>query len=103
MRRVPMDDDLPFSEDIENPPEDDLPSEKTAEEVDSPIANISPEKIDLSSIPIRIDLELARISVSISELQRMQPGQKLPVNINPRIVNLIIDNRTIGRGEIVEV
>ncbi len=65
--------------------------------------NAALDKIDLSNIPIRVDLELARIKVSISELQKMQPGQKLPVNINPRIVNLVIDNKTIGRGEVVEV
>ncbi len=121
----PADEDLPFSDADENFPEDEFPidnfdTEKAEDALDEPphqgppdpmpsthshgpISDGSLDKINLSSVPIRIDLELARIKISLSELQKMQPGQKLPVNINPRIVNLVIDNKTIGRGEVVEV
>lgn len=77
--------------------------ENSQENPPSPSEDHSLEKIDVSAISIRIDLELARVRVSLSELQKMAPGQKIPVAMNPRIVNLVVGNKTIGRGEVVEI
>lgn len=61
------------------------------------------DKIDLAKVPIEIELEVARINVSLDELQRMEPGHKLPINVNPRIIDLIVHGKSIGKGEIVEI
>ncbi len=61
------------------------------------------DHIDISHIPLKIQLEIARISVSLDELQKMKPGSKLPIDINPRIVNLVVGGKSIGQGEIIEI
>lgn len=78
--------------------EETTPDASSSDMQESPL-----EQVNLSDIPIRIDFELTRINVSISELQKMEPGGRLPLDINPRIVNLVSGGKKIGKGEIVEV
>ncbi len=72
-------------------------------EDDFSIKEVALDQVDISGIPIHINLELARVNVTLSELQKMQPGQKVPLAVNPRIINLVINNKTIGKGEIVNI
>lgn len=67
------------------------------------IEEVTMDQLDVSSVPIQIDLELTRVKVSLAELQRMQPGQKVPIDINPRMINLVVGGKLIGKGEIVHV
>ena len=84
--------------------DEDLSFDKTPLKPDhAPIEEVSLDQVDVSKVPIRIDLELTRVKVSLRELQKMEPGQKLPIDINPRIVNLVIGGKTIGRGEVVDI
>src|SRR5690606_781013 len=49
------------------------------------------EKTSVAHIPITVHMELARINVSLAELKAMAPGEQLPVEINPRSVNLTVN------------
>ena len=61
------------------------------------------ETFPISDIPITIQLEVSRFNVSLEELARMEPGYKLPIDINPRIIHLVSSGKTIGKGEIIEI
>ncbi len=105
-----LDDEFP---DIEDANELDLELEPPPKASPKPALSVSKEptpkestpieQIDISHIPLKIQLEIARISVSLDELQKMKPGSKLPIDINPRIVNLVVGGKSIGQGEIVEI
>ncbi len=83
--------------DEDNLDEDELkPIEPSPEE--SPL-----ETISLSDIPIKIGIEVSRFEVSLEELCRMEPGYKLPIEINPRIVHLTSSGKVIGKGEMIEI
>lgn len=62
----------------------------------------SPEKTSLASVPLTIQMEVARFSLSLEELKKMSPGHKLPININPLKVHLVISGRSIGTGEVIQ-
>lgn len=68
-----------------------------------PPEEVALDQVDVSSVPVQIDLELTRVKVSLAELQRMQPGQKVPIDVNPRMVNLVVADKLIGKGEIVNI
>jgi type III secretion protein Q len=55
-------------------------------------------------LPIVLEVELARVEVTLEELARLEPGGALPLAIDRRgIVTLRVGERTIGRGELVDV
>jgi len=61
------------------------------------------EEVSISNIPIRVQIEVSRFDVSLEELARMEPGYKLPIEINPRIVRLVAHGKVIGKGEVLEI
>jgi len=71
------------------------------EEIQPQVANI--EKVSLADIPIKLLFEVGRINVSLEELQQMAPGHKLPVDLNPRVIDMTVGGKSIGKGELVEV
>ena len=80
--------------------------ENTHEEIfeeESSQNEASLETISLADIPIKINLEVSRFEVTLDELSRMEPGYKLPIEINPRIVHLTTGGKIIGKGEIIEI
>jgi type III secretion protein Q len=53
---------------------------------------------------VALEVELARVEVTLSELARLEPGVALPLAIDRRgIVTLRVGERAIGRGELVDV
>ena len=80
--------------------DDDTISEEGEELPSDPI---SLEAVSISELPVKIQLEISRFEVSLEELGKMEPGYKLPIDINPRIVHLISSGKRIGKGEIIEV
>ncbi len=72
--------------------------EETQEEEKPPL-----ETSSISKIPIKISLEMTRFEVSLEELSRMEPGYKLPIEINPRILHLTCSGKIIGKGELIEI
>ncbi len=85
-----------LEEGLEESSEEDLQAEPDLEEA-------SLETISIADIPIKINLEVSRFEVTLDELSRMEPGYKLPIEINPRIVHLTTSGKVIGKGEIIEI
>jgi type III secretion protein Q len=57
-----------------------------------------------AQLPIRLDIELARIELPLAELARLEPGAALPLSLDRRgLVTLRVGERAIGRGELVDV
>jgi type III secretion system YscQ/HrcQ family protein len=55
-------------------------------------------------LPIRLEVELARVEVPLGELARLEPGSVLALPIDRRgHVVLRIGERALGRGELVDV
>ncbi|HEX9243568.1 MAG TPA: FliM/FliN family flagellar motor switch protein, partial [Anaeromyxobacter sp.] len=55
-------------------------------------------------LPIRLEVELARVEVPLAELARLEPGSVLALHIDRRgLVVLRVGERAIGRGELVDV
>ena len=55
-------------------------------------------------MPILVDVELARVPLTLSDLSRLTPGATLPVQLDRRgLVTLRIGERPLGRGELVEI
>lgn len=76
------------------------------EEMDSEVPELQKASLDaisVADIPIKITLEVSRFEVALDELSRMEPGYKLPIEINPRIVNLTVSGKTIAKGEMIEI
>lgn len=80
--------------------ENELPEEELFEETTaaSPLDTIA-----TSDIPIKVQIEVGRFEVSLEELGKLQPGYKLPIDINPRIVYLTSSGKAFGKGEIIEI
>jgi type III secretion protein Q len=58
----------------------------------------------LAQVSILLDVELARVPLTLSDLSRLVPGATLPVQLDRRgLVTLRIGERPIGRGELVEI
>jgi type III secretion protein Q len=58
----------------------------------------------LAQVPVLIDIELARVPLTLSDLARLSPGSTLPVQLDRRgLVTLRIGERPLGRGELVEI
>jgi type III secretion protein Q len=57
-----------------------------------------------AQLPIRLEVELARVELPLSELARLEPGAALPLALDRRgLVTLRIGERAVGRGELVDV
>jgi len=58
----------------------------------------------LAQVPILVDVELARVALTLSDLARLTPGATLPVQLDRRgLVTLRVGERPLGRGELVEI
>ena len=57
-----------------------------------------------AQLPVRLEVELARVEVTLAELARLEPGGALPLGIDRRgLVTLRVGDRVIARGELVDV
>ena len=55
-------------------------------------------------IPIRLEVELARVEITLADVARLEPGTALPLSIDRRgLVTLRVGERAIARGELVDV
>jgi type III secretion protein Q len=58
----------------------------------------------MAQVPVLLDLELARVPLTLSDLSRLVPGSTLPVQLDRRgLVTLRVGERALGRGELVEI
>jgi type III secretion system YscQ/HrcQ family protein len=57
-----------------------------------------------AQIPVTLEVELARVEVSLAELARLEPGAVLPLAIDRRgLVTLRAGERPVARGELVDI
>jgi len=66
------------------------------------------EEIDMTQriaqLPVVLEVELARVEVTLAELSRLEPGATLPLTLDRRgIVTLRAGERAVARGELVDV
>jgi type III secretion protein Q len=55
-------------------------------------------------LTVLLEVELARLEVPLGELARLEPGAALPLSLDRRgLVTLKVGERTVGRGELVDV
>lgn len=55
-------------------------------------------------LPVTLEVELARVEISLAELGRLEPGMAIPLGVDRRgLVALRAGDRTIARGELVEL
>lgn len=55
-------------------------------------------------LPLTLEVELARVELPLCEVARLEPGAVLPLALDRRgLVTLRIGERTVARGELVEV
>jgi type III secretion protein Q len=58
----------------------------------------------LSELPVELEVELARVPLSLAELGALQPGAVLPLRVSPGDpVFLRAGDRRIARAELVEI
>jgi type III secretion system YscQ/HrcQ family protein len=62
-----------------------------------------PENVSLQDLPLRIVVELGRLSIPLGKLMELEPGQVLDLPIHPQEVLLTVNGQPIGRGELVEI
>lgn len=57
-----------------------------------------------AELPITLEVELARVEISLGDLARLEPGSALPLALDRRgLVTLRAGERAIARGELVEI
>jgi len=58
----------------------------------------------LAEIPVVLEVELARVPLTLADLARLAPGSTLPVCLDRRgLVTLRLGERAVARGELVDV
>ncbi|HEY6104546.1 MAG TPA: FliM/FliN family flagellar motor switch protein [Anaeromyxobacteraceae bacterium] len=54
--------------------------------------------------PVTLEVELARVTLTLGDLARLEPGAALPLNLDRRgLVTLRAGERAVARGELVEI
>jgi type III secretion protein Q len=57
-----------------------------------------------AQLPVVLEVELARITLSLAEIARLEPGSAVPLGIDRRgLVTLRVGERAVARGELVDV
>lgn len=60
-------------------------------------------KVALKDLPVTINVELAEIDISAQKLLELQPGNMLDLETDGSTVLLVVNNKVIGRGELLKV
>jgi len=58
----------------------------------------------LAEVPVMLEVELARVPLTLADLARLAPGATLPLHLDQRgLVTLRLGERALARGELVEL
>ncbi|BDG04363.1 FliM/FliN family flagellar motor switch protein [Anaeromyxobacter oryzae] len=58
----------------------------------------------MAELPVTLEIELARVELTLGELARLEPGAALPLALDRRgLVTLRAGDRAVARGELVDV
>jgi flagellar motor switch protein FliN/FliY len=77
---------------------------ETIEEKIEEVSPIKEESSPLKNVPLKVTVELAKISLTLEKLTNLQPGNflELPTSLeNP--VNLTVNGKKIGKGELISL
>lgn len=90
------------------PPEEalDTPEQTHVDDVDSTPANTkeSAEGVNLKELPLNVTVEVARFSMSLDKLLKLEPGNTLELPVHPdQGVDLLVNGKKIGRAELVHL
>lgn len=62
------------------------------------------EHVAIDQIPVTIVVEVGRLKISLAKLRELQPGGLLDLDVRPEEgVDLVINGRSVGRGELLRV
>ncbi|HEU4385816.1 MAG TPA: FliM/FliN family flagellar motor switch protein [Anaeromyxobacteraceae bacterium] len=57
-----------------------------------------------AAVPVTLEVELARVTLTLGDLARLEPGAALPLHLDRRgLVTLRAGERAVARGELVEI
>lgn len=60
--------------------------------------------VPLEEIPISLVAEVGRVRMSLDKLMALRPGNLIELGVDPASgVDLVVNNRCVGRGELVQV
>jgi type III secretion protein Q len=71
---------------------------------ESDMANVNERSEGMPPLPVDVEIELTRLSLSLSELAGLKPGALLPLRINAsEPVLLRVGDRVVARAELVDI
>lgn len=105
---LPEDEDHPLPEDEfleEESASNDLTEEEETEEVTEPIEESVIQKTKLADVPITVQVEIKRLKMTLAELQKIRPGQALPLSTGDTngLVHLTVNGHAVAEGELLEL
>lgn len=60
--------------------------------------------VAIEQIPVTLVVEVGRLKISLAKLRELQPGNLLDLDVRPEEgVDLVINGRSVGRGELLRV
>lgn len=87
-----------MDDELEPPPESEPEEEEALEPAPPQVDTLS-----LRDVPFDVQVEVTRLQITLDELQKMQPGHQIPLDVNPRNVKLTVRGKAIGAGELIEI
>lgn len=75
------------------------PFEELLQGFESPVEDL----IATKEVPLSLSVELGKLSIQLSNLLNLKPGNVLSTSMNPNQgVNLVLNGRCVARGELIE-
>lgn len=57
-----------------------------------------------AQLPVTLEVELARVEITLADLSRLEPGMALPLGVDRRgLVTIRAGERPVARGELVDL
>lgn len=102
----PMNDKKHIEEEPFENPDENLPEEEPLEEDSEKeeLTSFEEKRINLDEVPVKLTVELAKISFTLEKLMQLQPGNylQLPIDLkNP--VNLTVNGKIIAKAELTKL
>ncbi len=87
------------------PPIEPILDDDFEEEAEIPVTESEPEEIvNPKSVPLTIQVEVARLKMTLEELLQLKPGNALALSVKPHEgVNLVLNGKRVGKGELYQL
>ena len=99
-----LNEDTEITEDTEFENDDDTEEEKDIEKTPEKAQVLEEQSMELKDIPIKLTVEIAKISMTLEKLLNLQPGNclELPLAVDAP-VNLTVNGKKIGTAELTSI